>query len=61
MLRDLAQAMVDTYGWGAVGDRDRIREWLDHRGLLSPADAVDERKDRESVDFVESHARWLLM
>jgi hypothetical protein len=59
-LREVARLLVDEYGWAALEDRDRIRDWLADRDLLSPADAVDERADRDAVDFVESHARWLL-
>jgi uncharacterized protein (DUF2132 family) len=60
VLRDVAQDLVDQYGWSALDDRLRIGEWLADRGLLSPLDAPDARADREAVDAVESHARWLL-
>jgi uncharacterized protein (DUF2132 family) len=59
-LRDVAQELVDQYGWSALDDRLRIVEWLADRGLLSPLDAPDHRADREAADQVESHARWLL-
>jgi uncharacterized protein (DUF2132 family) len=59
-LREVAQELVDQYGWSALDDRLRIVEWLDGRNLLSPLDAPDHRADREAADQVESHARWLL-
>lgn len=59
-LRDVAQEMVDLYGWSALDDRQRVMLYLADRGLLSPDDEPDERADRQAVDDVESHARWLL-
>lgn len=59
-LREVAQLLVDAYGWDALEDRARIRSWLADRDLLSPDGDPDPRADREAVDEVESHARWLL-
>lgn len=59
-LRHIAETLVESYGHNSLNDRERIRTYLDMAGLLTPADDSDEREDRESVDFVESHARWLL-
>lgn len=59
-LRELAELLVADHGWAIPDDRQLIRDALDGAGFLSPADDIDEREDREAVDFVESHARWLL-
>jgi hypothetical protein len=59
-LREVAQQLVDAYGWSALDDRMRVMEWLADRGLLSPFDAPDHRADSDAADAVESHARWLL-
>ena len=59
-IRQLAQDMVGEYGWSCLADRMRIMEWLDGRGLLSPAGAIDHRADEEAADEFESYARWLL-
>ena len=59
-LREVAQLLVEEYGWSALDDRLRIMEWLGDRGLLSPLDAPDRRADEDAADAVESHARWLL-
>jgi uncharacterized protein (DUF2132 family) len=59
-LREVAQLLVDEYGWSALDDRARIMEWLGDRGLLSPLDAPDHRADEDAAHEVESHARWLL-
>lgn len=59
-LREVAQDLVDAYGWSALGDRVRFIEWLADRGLLSALDAPDRRADSDAADEVESHARWLL-
>lgn len=60
-LRKLAQGVVDDRG-GAAYDMDDavVKDALDLAGLLSPATAVDERADRDSVAFVQSRIRWLL-
>jgi len=34
-LREVAQMLVDQYGWDAVEDRGLIKAWLGDRGLLS--------------------------
>jgi len=59
-LRDVAQEMVDQYGWSALDDRLRVVEWIADRRLLSTFDDDDERADREVIEAVESHMRWLL-
>ncbi|MET0417299.1 MAG: hypothetical protein ABW022_14905 [Actinoplanes sp.] len=59
-LRQVAEQLVDQYNWSALDDRKRITEWLGDLGLLSPLDDPDPRADRDAVDEVESHARWLL-
>jgi hypothetical protein len=59
-LRDVAQEMVDQYGWSALDDRTRIMEWLGDRNLLSPLHEPDHRADLDTADMVESHMRWLL-
>lgn len=59
-LREVAQELVDQYGWSGLDNRLRITEWLADRDLLSPLDAPDPRADREAAEQVESHVRWLL-
>lgn len=59
-LREVAQQMVDQYGYSALDDRLRISEWLGDRSLLSPVESPDHRADDDRIDFVESHIRWLL-
>lgn len=59
-LRELAQDMANAYGWQALDSRDRIKEWMAGRDLLSPPEAPSARLDRENVDEVESRLRWLL-
>ncbi len=59
-LREVAQLLVDQYGWSALDDRVRIMEWLADRGLLSDVEDPEPSADREAADQVESHARWLL-
>jgi hypothetical protein len=59
-LKQVAQDLADEYGWSATDDRLRVSEWLANKGLLSPLDFPDEVTDSDSIDYVESHIRWLL-
>jgi hypothetical protein len=59
-LREVAQLLVDQYGWSALDDRVRIVEWLEDRGLLSPRTHAPTQADTDAIDAVESHIRWLL-
>lgn len=59
-LRAFGQSLAEEYGWRAVEDGAWTKDRLDLAGLLSPADAIDDREDRASIEFVQSHVRWLL-
>lgn len=61
-LRQIAANFVEAWGFGAESQLSdsSVRDALDLADLLSPADAIDDRADRASVEFVQSHVRWLL-
>jgi hypothetical protein len=49
--KDLAEQMIDAYGWSVMEDRSRIIEWLEDRAL--PCEQSD-------VKAFEDYAVWLL-
>lgn len=59
-LREVAQRLVDEYGWSALDSRPRVMEWLDTAGQLSPIEQPDHAADDEAADACEARIRWLL-